>query len=400
VNKIRNSKLKYVIIAVAGLITIGYLTGVLSQVFYAFNVWSEQSRFNDDGLAGMLLNSTTTDTRETSVFLENFSWMPIPVLFALFHYPFNLVGLVVVGVFIIVIIAFLTKNGRVKGVMDTERNLIYSNKGTYGTAGWMTEDEMLNEFQVVKSPKYALGNILGTLDGMIIAMHERLFESKTDNRNVAVYGAAGTMKSRAYVFNAIFQSVMRGDSLVITDPSSEIYRAMKNYLEAHGYTVKMFNLVNPEHSDPWNCLREIEGGNPELMAQQFCDVVIRNTMLGGKLDPFWDTGAISLLKALALYVVMVYPVESRSIGEVYYLLAGVASEGDGGNLKAKFAALPFGHAAKIPFEIFSQASDNVQTGIIIGLANRIQVFQIDVLRKITGHSEDGGIDLTLPGREV
>jgi len=172
---------------------------------------------------------------------------------------------------------------------------------------------------------------------------------------------------------------------------------MAQYLRDKGYVVKVFNLISPENSDNWNCLREIEGDDQELMAQIFCDVVIRNTLLNGKMDPFWDTGAISLLKALCLYVVQVYPEKDRNIGEVYNLLAGVASGNDGGGLKAAFSILPFGHSAKVPFDIFQQASDNVQSGIIIGLANRIQVFQIEAIRMITGHGD--GIDLTLLGKE-
>lgn len=35
------------------------------------------------------------------------------------------------------------------------------------------------------------------------------------------------------------------------------------------------NLVNPENSDAWNCLMEIDG--QETMAQVFSDVIIQNT---------------------------------------------------------------------------------------------------------------------------
>ena len=51
-----------------------------------------------------------------------------------------------------------------------------------------------------------------------------------------------------------YQSVARGidgpgESLIITDPKSELYESMSVYLEKEGYTVKCFNLVNPENSD-------------------------------------------------------------------------------------------------------------------------------------------------------
>ena len=45
------------------------------------------------------------------------------------------------------------------------------------------------------------------------------------NRNIAVYGASGSMKSRAFARNMIFQCVARGASLIITDPKSELYES-------------------------------------------------------------------------------------------------------------------------------------------------------------------------------
>jgi len=362
---------------------------------YAVLGWLGGDRGFGQGLAGIISGAVTdavADTEAIPAASLNIGH-PQAVFAALLNTPYNLYGLVVVAVFAGLTVIFLMKNSSVNGVMDNERNLVYSNKGTYGTAGWMTETELYKELEVTNDLKRCRGTILGELDGNAVCVPENTMM----NRNVAVYGAAGSMKSRAYVRNMVFQCVRRGESLIITDPKSELYSSMAEYLRDSGYVVKVFNLISPENSDSWNCLREIEGDNQELMAQIFCDVVIRNTLLNGKMDPFWDSGAIALLKALCLYVVQIFPEKKRNIGEVYKLLAGVATGDDGGGLKASFAALPFGHSAKVPFDIFQQASDNVQSGIIIGLANRIQVFQIEVLRTITSHSD--GIDLTLPGKK-
>ena len=65
--------------------------------------------------------------------------------------------------------------------------------------------------------------------------------------------------------------------------------------------VKVFNLIQPENSDSWNCLAEIEGD--ELMAQIFCDIIIRNTG-SEKGDHFWNAAEMNLLKALVLYVAL------------------------------------------------------------------------------------------------
>lgn len=280
------------------------------------------------------------------------------------------------------------RNGEVH---DKERNLNYSEQGTYGTSGFMSPDEMHQVLELTNDVKKNRGTILGKLNGKAVCL-----PLKTRmNRNIAVYGASGSMKSRAFARNMIFQCVARGqnggigESLIITDPKSELYESMSAYLESEGYTVKCFNLVNPENSDSWNCLMEIEG--QETMAQLFADVIIQNTG-SGKGDHFWDNAEMNLLKALILYVEQGFPDESKNIGQVYRLLT-MSSEKE---LNSLFDLLPVSHPAKVPYCIYKQASDTIRTGVIIGLGSRLQVLQNKLIRQITSYDE---IDLTLPGKE-
>ncbi len=108
-----------------------------------------------------------------------------------------------------------------KGIYDQERNLVYSDKGTYGTSGFMTEKEMRQVLELVPDVKKTKGIILGKLNGKAVCLPE----NTRMNRNVAVYGASGSMKSRAYARNAIFQCVARGESLIINDPKSGAKRS-------------------------------------------------------------------------------------------------------------------------------------------------------------------------------
>ena len=272
-----------------------------------------------------------------------------------------------------------------KGTYDKERNLTYSDQGTYGTSGFMTDSEMREVLEVVSDITGNRGVILGKLYGKAVCLPEKT----RMNRNVAVFGASGSMKSRAYARNVVFQCVKRGESLIITDPKSELYADMCLYLEENGYTVRVFNLINPENSDSWNCLAEIEG--QEIMAQLFSDVIIKNTG-SPKGDHFWDNSEMNLLKALVLYVDQGFPPEGKNIGQVYKLLT-MNSEKE---LNSLFDLLPVTHPAKAPYNIFKQASDTVRSGVIIGLGTRLQVFQNKLIRQITSYNE---ISLTQPGYE-
>ena len=182
------------------------------------------------------------------------------------------------------------------------------------------------------------GTILGELDHQVICVPPKT----RFNGNLAVYGASGSKKTRAFCVNMILQCAARKSSLVICDPKSELYEKTSEYLRDQGYTVRVFNLVTPSASDSWNCLAEV--GGQELMAQLFCDVIIKNTG-GEERDHFWDSAEMNLLKALVLYVSISYPKEKQNIGEVYQLLTA-SSEQD---LKALFDVLSLTHPAKAPY---------------------------------------------------
>lgn len=268
---------------------------------------------------------------------------------------------------------------------DRERNLKYSDQGAYGTSGFMTEDEMKKVLELVRDVSHTRGIILGKLQDKAVCLPEK----SRMNRNIAVYGASGSMKSRAFARNLVFSCVARGESLIITDPKSELYEDMAVYLEEHGYIVRVFNLVNPENSDSWNCLMEIDG--QETMAQLFADVIIKNTG-SGKPDHFWDNAELNLLKALVLYVEQGFPPEGKNIGQVYQLLTNTSEQ----ELNSLFDMLPISHPAKAPYSIFRQASETVRSGVIVGLGSRLQVFQNKLIRQITNYNE---INLTRPGYE-
>nr|WP_300807031.1 type IV secretory system conjugative DNA transfer family protein [uncultured Acetatifactor sp.] len=272
------------------------------------------------------------------------------------------------------------------GEYDEDRNFTYSAKGTYGTSGWMSRKEMAGVLELVADLHRYQGIVLGMLDRKAVCVPEKT----RLNSNLAVYGASGSMKTRSFCMNRILQGVSRGESLVICDPKSELYEKSSEYLRDKGYTVRVFNLVNPENSDSWNCLSEVEG--QELMAQLFVDVIIRNTTGGGKGDHFWDSAEMNLLKALVLYVDKGYPPENRNMGQVYQLIT-LNSETA---LNSLFEVLPINHPAKAPYSLFKQASDSVRSGVIIGLGSRLQVFQSELIKKITARDE---IDLELLGQK-
>ena len=265
-----------------------------------------------------------------------------------------------------------------------ERNFEVSSKGTYGTAGFMDEEERALVLQSEKSFEKVDGVIFGRnlQDEKIISLP---VESRL-NRNFAVCGSQGSMKSRAFARVMALQCIRRGESVYLTDPKSELYEDLSFYFRESGYTVKQLNLIQLEHSDAWNCLGEIDDGS---LIDVFCDVVIRNTT--DKFDHFYDNTEMDLLKALCLYVFHEYPPEKRTFPEAYKLLINKSVD----MLDAIFDRLPTHHPARGPYQLFAKA-EKVKGNAVLGLGTRLQIMQNKLVQQITSHDE---IDLSLPGRE-
>lgn len=356
-----------------------YAAGIIAQFIININAW--KSAGSDYRTSPGLPSSQISE-----------------VVRALFHFPEGLIaiGVVVLGIAVLCVFGLRIGWGQ-NGVTDSDRNLTVSNSGSYGTASFMSPKEASACFEVT-SAKRTSQDILGMLpDGQVLTLPKdtRL------NANLAVCGSSGTGKSRAISRNLVLQAVKRGESVILTDPKSELYESMGEYLRENGYIVKVFNLVEMDHSDSWNCLGEV--GSSELMAQTFADIVLQNTS-GDSKDAFWYNAELNLLKALVLYVALEMPPEKRNIATVYDLLYTQTEKG----LSDMMASISHEHAnqytgellppspASAPYAIFRQSSETVRTSVIIGLGSKLAVLQAQQVRNITSYNE---IDLELPGKQ-
>ncbi len=320
------------------------------------------------------------------------------IIKALITFPEGImaIGIVIVGLVILCVFGLRIGWGQ-RGISDNERNLTVSHFGSYGTASFMSDKEAKECFEITPAKKTDL-DILGMLpDGQVLTLPRKT----RLNPNQAICGSSGTGKSRSISRNLVLQAAKRGTSMVLTDPKSELYESMSQYLREQGYIVKVFNLIQMDHSDSWNCMNEV--GSSEIMAQTFAEVVLQNTS-GESADAFWYNAELNLLKALVLYVALEMPPERRNLATVYDLLC-TNTEKDLSNIMASIGnthanqytgeLMPPSPAA-VPYGLFKQASETVRTSVIIGLGSKLAVMQAKEVRNITSYNE---IDLELPGKQ-
>lgn len=278
-----------------GLTVLLYLGGLLGQLLENYAAWQQAG-----GMAGQ------AQIRP-----------PSPGVTDCLGAAFTLSGLKAMGILLLIaggLAVYFKFSDHFGGSGQDPRGFTVSKEGTYGTASWMGEKE-LKEVLKVEPLEKAEDILLGKWKGKAVCLpaDTRL------NRHIAVFGASGTGKSRGLIRPALFNIIRRGESAVITDSKGELYADTAELFRRHGYKVKVFNLVNPEHGDSWNCMSGL--GGDTLLAQVLTNVIIGNTS-SGKTDHFWDNGEGNLLKAFILYVDLdpARSPEEKNLPAVYEML--------------------------------------------------------------------------------
>ena len=243
-----------VLVSVLGCVSLIYFGGLISQLLGNYHTWIQSG-----GMSG-------------GARMESVSWNPIVCI----PQAFTSSGLKAMLGFLLVsggVFAYFKLHDRFDSKNYDPRGFKTSKNGIYGTAVWMNEKEMRDVLEIT-TPTAAKGTILGEYDGKTVCMPT----NTKLNKHIAVFGASGTMKSRAIIRNALFQAIKRGESVVVTDPKGELYSDTSELFRQTGYEVKVFNLVTPEHGDSWNCMSDLNGDT--LMAQVLTNVIIGNTSSG------------------------------------------------------------------------------------------------------------------------
>ena len=189
----------------------------------------------------------------------------------------------------------------------------------YGSAKWGNPKELNRKYMdhqhkdanIILTQRVRLG-----MDGYITQR----------NMNVLVVGGSGSGKTRFFCKPNIYSA---NCSYLITDPKGELLRAAGALLAAQGYEVRVFNLIDPSHSDGYNPFSYIHSEKDVLT---LIDNLIKNTTPrnASSNDPFWEKAEIALDSALMLYLVSEAPPEEQNFEMLIYMMnfAEVREEDD------------------------------------------------------------------------
>ena len=224
---------------------------------------------------------------------------------------------------------------------------------------------------------------------VILTMHLRMsLNGRLHLRNLLqiVVGGSGAGKSR----NVVKPNVMLANtSYIVTDPKGELLRSLAPLLLQKGYVVRVFDLVDPAHSDCYNPFHYIQ---QDADVFKLIDNFIKNTTPKGSHsnDPFWEKSEIALDSAIMLYLLHECPPEEQTMEMILYMIEnGGAKENDDdyqSPLDLLFEALEEeapDHIAVRQYKIFKQAAGETAKSILVTAAVRLASFTLPEIQRIT-----------------
>ena len=201
-----------------------------------------------------------------------------------------------------------------------------------------------------------------------------------------VVGGSGSGKTRYVVKPNLYEANV---SYIATDPKGELARSAVPLLLQEGYTIRIIDLVDPEHSDCYNPFHYIRSDADVL---KLIANFIRNTTPKNahSNDPFWERSEIALDSALMLYLLHEAPPEEQTMEMMLTMLEyGAAKEGDGdyqSPLDLLFEALEEenpNHIALRQYKVFKQAPSETAMSILITASVRLAPFTLPEVQRIT-----------------
>ena len=170
-------------------------------------------------------------------------------------------------------------------------------------------------------------------------------------------------------------------SYVFTDPKGELYDDTAGYLKAHGYNVKVLNLVNPANSDGYNPLAHIES---ELDVDVIANTIVKGQKSeAGSSDPYWDDMAEMLLKALIYYLLAKRPPEEQNLASCAEMVRAANANGGSNLLTELMSELPYDHPARMNYKSIEIAPEKTYGSILSSLQSKLGKFDSREIAEVT-----------------
>lgn len=230
-------------------------------------------------------------------------------------------------IFVIFVVAIFTSVSsfvfeRKKGI-----GIEFGEKDNKGYSRWSKDREIKNDKDVeVVDPLAVDSNYAGI---PLVNDGKHLWVDNGEYHNLVI-GSTGSGKSQTIVEPMVELLIKKGESMIITDPKGELFKAASDYMRQRGYNVVILNFREPQNGNAWNPLtlpyQYYKDGNFDKATELLDDVALNilydpNNKSG---DPFWEKSAADYFSGLALGLFEDAKAEEINLNSINYM--GIVGE--------------------------------------------------------------------------
>lgn len=191
---------------------------------------------------------------------------------------------------------------------------VSSNQGSR----FMNESEQLKLFSARNS-------------GLLLDGCQKRMSLEESFKHLLLVAPTGGGKTTKFIIPNIFSLAESNNSIVVTDPSGEIFAQTSGYMQSKGYEVLKFDPTDPDHSIFFNPLRFVisyssgEAEIDQVRASLLASTLVAST-LTGKDDAFWKASAESLIE-FAISCLKDTPRNCHNLYNIFKILEAITPDG-------------------------------------------------------------------------
>ena len=138
-----------------------------------------------------------------------------------------------------------------------KKGVHYAKNKTFGDAEILRKASDIKKICNVGDVEDTTATIYGKIGDSTkqVVSKKTVTSGPTGNDNVLIISPMGGGKTYGPVSTNLIQTILRGDSFVASDPSSDIYRNFADWLEKRNVDTKKLDFSNLDFSDFWKLLR-------------------------------------------------------------------------------------------------------------------------------------------------
>jgi len=169
---------------------------------------------------------------------------------------------------------------------------------------WLSTDELLSNTNQIKTIGHDNLDRLDTTGIPVGSISNKLIIDKSIDSTLII-GSMGSGKTQVATLPLLYQSLISGESVIVTDTNNEMYDTTAGSFVDAGFNVVNIDLTKPALSDsfnPFTLVKELYDAGSKDEAAKLVESIVEYLIVKKTpgADPFWDNTASQYLTGIIL----------------------------------------------------------------------------------------------------